>query len=114
MKTAFEVVAGAWTVRGLLHASGVHAGAVEYSYRKTGSEDAWKSAKIANVPTTGKVAEELEKAKEKAKTTLRARLTGAQAVEVKKPDKAVSKKAAVPAGGKKAAAPAVGKKAAAP
>mmetsp|Transcript_86795 Transcript_86795/g.201970 ORF Transcript_86795/g.201970 Transcript_86795/m.201970 type:complete len:105 (-) Transcript_86795:110-424(-) len=78
MKTKCEYAAGPFTVLGILHAGGVHQGAVEYRYRK--SEDhPWQPAAALKLPMTGAVADKIAEAKERVKTILRGRLKSSKA-----------------------------------
>lgn len=81
MQTTAEAVAGPWKVKGLLHATGVHAGAVEYAYSK--GDSSFKSAKDAGIPASGPVSEQIEKAKAKVRGVLKARFAKAGAPKEK-------------------------------
>uniref|UniRef100_A0A7S4VMK4 Uncharacterized protein n=1 Tax=Alexandrium monilatum TaxID=311494 RepID=A0A7S4VMK4_9DINO len=88
MQTTAESKAGPWTVKGQLHPTGVHAGAVQYAYSIGGA--GFKSAKEAGVPTKGSLVVQIDKAKAKVKATLKARFTAMNKSAmkvVKKPSK---------------------------
>eukprot|EP00419_Tripos_fusus_P008846 CAMPEP_0172655752 /NCGR_PEP_ID=MMETSP1074-20121228/899_1 /TAXON_ID=2916 /ORGANISM="Ceratium fusus, Strain PA161109" /LENGTH=123 /DNA_ID=CAMNT_0013470471 /DNA_START=113 /DNA_END=484 /DNA_ORIENTATION=- len=83
----YEVMAGGWTVGGILHATGVHKGAVQYRYKAPKSDD-WLPGGTA---LPAKLESEIVAAKLKVKQTLRTRLEKADGKAAKKPTKAAPK-----------------------
>mmetsp|Transcript_34888 Transcript_34888/g.68899 ORF Transcript_34888/g.68899 Transcript_34888/m.68899 type:complete len:110 (-) Transcript_34888:214-543(-) len=84
--TCCEVLAGGWTVGGVIHATGVHKGAVQYRF-KAPKSDTWLPGSTA---LPAKVEVEIVAAKMKVKQILRTRLEKADGKVAKKPAKATT------------------------
>merc|ERR1711956_208429 len=86
----FELSVSGWTVGGILHATGIHKGAVQYRF-KAPKTTQWLTGG-AGLPV--KLGDAIATAKAKVKATLRARLSAAEAKASKSAPKASKSKKA--------------------